>query len=188
LEVAIYLGRFCPIHKGHQSTLEKMLDKHKQSMVLLGSCNAPWSLKNFFDYAERRSFVKTLYPNVKLAGLPDFAGDDNQWAINLIDIVEAVFGTVTVPKTSWTDKPIYPLPKSGEHKVIFYTGSEEDAECLVKRGFTIAENNRYTGTNISAQEIRDALLHGRDLSFLDSKIRHDVQTTFIEKWKRMQRV
>ena len=38
-QIGVYIGRFNPIHKGHQMTLEKMLHNHtsNRSLIVIGS-------------------------------------------------------------------------------------------------------------------------------------------------------
>jgi cytidyltransferase-like protein len=91
-DVGVYVGRFNPIHKGHQRTIDAMLQNHtlNHSLVMVGSANAPLSLRNLFTYRERRDFIKVLYPELKIVPIADQDSDDD-WYQSMMDIVEVAF-------------------------------------------------------------------------------------------------
>ena len=64
---AVYVGRFNPIHAGHIKVIDNMLEQFGQdhSMIIVGSSNAPQSLRHFFSYDERTQFIKKLYPQIE---------------------------------------------------------------------------------------------------------------------------
>ncbi|MFA5987136.1 MAG: adenylyltransferase/cytidyltransferase family protein [Candidatus Paceibacterota bacterium] len=172
MKFGVYVGRFNPIHKGHQAVIDKMLAEHseKASLVIIGSSNAPVSLRHFFSYRERSDFIKKLYPNLKLIGLPDF-GDDHEWLNALDDTLRAVDFNPT--------------------DVEFFGGCVEDIRFFADDGRKYKVLNRFDGTTpkISATEIRDALIFDRPLAgYLDEKIKDDIKELFKEKWERFKRM
>lgn len=181
----IYIGRFCPIHLGHQKVINQMRLETEQSVIFVGSCNSPTTLRNFFTFRERHFLIKTLYPDMSVIGLPDFPSDED-WLINLISHVQALFGQPKREMTEWADN-VVPFPK-GKADVVFYAGCTEDAQLLIERGFKVQEVNRYDGVKVSAQEVRDCLIHDKELRFLDPKIQEQVKNIFKSKWEDFKRV
>lgn len=58
----VYIGRLNPIHRGHQRVINKMLEEHEEDhLLLVGSSTAPFSLRNYFSYAERSQFIRARY-------------------------------------------------------------------------------------------------------------------------------
>lgn len=92
LNVGVYVGRFNPIHMGHQRTIDKMLFNHtlQHSLLFIGSANATLSLRNLFSYRERKEFIQTIYPELKIIPLADQDSDED-WFESLIDMVEVAF-------------------------------------------------------------------------------------------------
>ncbi|MFA7284997.1 MAG: hypothetical protein WC004_04230 [Candidatus Absconditabacterales bacterium] len=148
-----------------------MLDYHKNNCALiLGSSNADFTLRNFFNYKERRDFIKTLYPDIDIAGLAD-QHNDELWIQSLDDIIGLKY-------------------KGDIKNVLFWGGCEEDISFFVERGRNYKTLNRFDGTTpkISATEVRDALIHNRSLSGLvDQKIVNEVTDLFQTKRKLFER-
>lgn len=167
----VYVGRFNPIHLGHQVTLETMLHEHKENcMLILGSSNHELSIRHMFNLQERTQFIKKLYPSLTIVGLPDFDTDE-EWLFALDQIMR--------------------LKYSGDKKhVVYFGGCEEETQFFANDGRVVHIVNRFDGTspNISATAVRDALIHDRTLSGLvDTKIQDDLKTTFSKKRSLLQR-
>ncbi len=169
---AVYVGRFNPIHLGHASVIEKMLEQHgvENSLVIIGSSNTPQSLRHFFSYEERKSFIKKLFPNIKLVGLPDYA-NDSAWFSALEDIL--TLGGMELSKT------------------MFFGGSKEDIRFFEDAGYETEIINRFEGTHarISATEVRDALMLNKSLDGLvHDHIQADLKKMFGEKWEMFKKM
>ena len=169
-KIGAYLGRFNPLHCAHEQVIGSMVEEYgeKNSLIIIGSANAPFSLRHFFSYEERRAFIKTLFPNIKVISLPDF-GNDREWLLALDDIISLGSATQTV----------------------FFGGCEEDVSTLIDGGKTCHIFNRFDGTTpkISATEIRDALIYGRPLEGLvNPRIAADIQKLFSQKWERFKKI
>ncbi len=191
--IGIFIGRFCPIHLGHMRVIEQLLkDFGENHLILIGSCNSSWSLRNFFSYKDRKDFIKSLYPNVKLLGLPDYPEDDNIWFTHLIDSIERITGLeVDIPNIGWTDKPLFPSPKHGEVEPIFYGGCDEEIQFIQNRGFNfkIVERFGEASINVSSTEVRDCLIHNRDLKDKIHPLLIDkVKELFKYKWNEFRKV
>lgn len=110
----IFVGRMCPIHLGHEEIIKKMIKEcGENSLVIVGSSNAPISLRHFFSYEERRGFVKKLFPEVAVAGLPDYP-TDGEWLTALDDIIA--------------------IAKVNPREAVFYGGCEEDIRFFLEAG------------------------------------------------------
>ncbi len=163
----IYCGRFNPVHKGHEAVIEEMINifGHERSRVIIGSANTPQSLRHFFSYEERRDFLKTIFPEIKIVPLPDFHTSDKEWLTALDDL----------------------LISSGmdPEKTIFFGGCEEDISFFINNNRKYHILNRFDGTTpkISATEIRDSLIHERDTeNFLNPLIEKKMKDIFKTKW------
>ena len=106
---AVIVGRFCPVHIGHEKVIRSMIDNFgiDNCLVIIGSSNHLVSVLHFFSYTERRQFLSKIFPGLKLVGLPDYH-DDAVWMTALDDIL-SVSGM---------------NPKD----VVFYGGSRQDIE------------------------------------------------------------
>lgn len=139
----VYVGRFSPIHKGHEKIIRKMIENHgvERSLIIIGSSNNGFSLRHFFSYKERRAFILSEFPDVRLVGLPDYHRDDI-WLLALDDILR--------------------LSNIDPRMVTYYGGSEEDVRFFIadKRSCEIV--NRFEADiEISATKVRDCLIHNR---------------------------
>jgi len=141
-DVGVYIGRFNPIHKGHQRTIEQMMFNHtiNHSLLMIGSPNVNLSLRNLFTYKERRDFIKAIYPNIRIAPLPDQISDED-WFSSLIDIIEISF-------------PFY-------HNVNIYCGDIKDLEHFnYHNKATVKIIDRYEEQVYSATEVRRCIMMG----------------------------
>jgi bifunctional NMN adenylyltransferase/nudix hydrolase len=160
----VYIGRFNPVHLGHQAVIDEMIRHYgHHSMIIVGSCNTPQSMRHYFNYIERRWFMKALYPHTNVVGLPDYPNNDKEWFQALDDLIQL--------KQYYLDK------------VEFFGGCDEDVIWLKEQGRNVSILNRFDGTTplISATQVRDALIHDRSL---DGMIHSDIQQPMREMFKR----
>lgn len=162
----IFVGRLCPVHLGHEMVIRKMKeDVGENCLVIIGSSNNPISLRHFFSYEERRELLRGIFPDIKSVGIPDYS-TDGEWLAHLDDILN--------------------VADFDPQNTFFYGGCEEDIRWFVEKGRKCRIVNRFDGTTpkISATEVRDALIHRRDLiNLLSPTIAEKVVKTFQQKWE-----
>ncbi len=168
----IYVGRFNPLHAGHCTVIENVLKVHgiEKSLIIVGSSNTGFSLRHFFSYGERVQFIKKVFPDLKVVGLPDYR-DDKEWLSALDDILNV----------AGID------PKD----VTFWGGCQEDIRFFCDDGRDYHILNRFDGTSkkISATEVRDALIFDRSLDGLvHSAIISDLTKLFKEHWEKFKKM
>ena len=73
MKYGIFVGRVCPLHLGHQKIIQKMIDDCgvDNCLMLIGSSNAPLSWRVLFPYMRRRNWVKRIFKQLKVIGIPD---------------------------------------------------------------------------------------------------------------------
>ena len=157
---------------GHYAVIDNMLKKHEVSKTLLivGSSNAGFSLRHFFSYNERVKFIRKVFPEIKIVGLPDYHSDE-EWLSALDDILHAA--------------DINPK------EVTFWGGCQEDIRFFLDDGRDCNILNRFDGTTakISATEVRDALIFDRSLDGLVHPVlTSDLKTIFKEKWDKFKKI
>ena len=162
---AIYVGRFNPVHNGHVIVVRQMIERYglDNCFLVIGSSNAPFSLRHFFSYHERKQFIQKLFPGIKLVGLPDYH-NDGEWLAALDDIIR--------------------VAGMDPAQVTFFGGCEEDIRFFLDDGRDCTILNRFDGTSVktSATEVRDCLIAGRPLEgLIDQTILPELQSLFKEK-------
>jgi cytidyltransferase-like protein len=167
----VFVGRFCPMHLGHEAIIRKMLDESESPLIVIGSSNNSPSMRHFFSYEERRNLIRKVFPDVPIVGLPDYS-DDKIWLTALDDILSI----------SGADP---------SNSITFFGGCEEDVRFFFEAGRTCVLTNRFDGSTpkISATEVRDALIHGRSLeNLLNPAVVEDVKILFTEKWEKFKKM
>ena len=166
----VFVGRMHPIHLGHERVIKKMIHEcgEENCLVVIGSSNTKTSLRHFFSYEERRNFIRTLFPEVRIVGIPDFERDE-EWLLALDDIIDTAH--IELEKTT------------------FYGGSDKDIDFFINKGRNIKIIDRYSqsiSNNISATMVREAIINNHSVDeFLNEKIKHDVINIFKKKWREI---
>lgn len=147
----VFLGRFSPLHLGHQKIIDKMISLYgiENCLLLIGSSNVI-NERTPYSFSFRKKLIKTIYPKINILPLID-VNDDHLW----LDIVKKL---ETKLKTEF----------------IFLGGSDRDLKQRWSKFKTKVLVNRDTeGMGISATEVRNLLEEGKfkELEkFLDPKI------------------
>ena len=167
-----YIGRFNPLHLGHCKVIDALINEFgaENSLVVIGSANAPLSLRHFFSYGERRNFIKKIYPNINIVGVPDFH-DDRDWLTALDDILLA---TGMNPK-----------------ETTFFGGCDEDIRFFYDDNRICKTLNRFDGTTVkvSATEVRDALIQNRPIeNLIHPDIAPELKNLFSKKWELFKKM
>jgi cytidyltransferase-like protein len=171
-QFGVYVGRFNPIHLGHEQVIQSMIDEcgENNCLLIIGSSNKPQSFRHFFGYANRKHFIQLLFPYLSIVGLPDYE-DNTDWFSALDDIIM--------------------LSGNSTSQVDFFTGCKEDVLILSRYVSRFKIFNRFDGTTptISATGVRDALLHQRSLDgLINPKIQSELQSRFNDVWATFQNI
>ena len=67
-DYAIFIGRFQPLHLGHEAVIRKAFEIAKVPLILVGSSTASRSLRNPFSFAERKEMIENaievMFPGI----------------------------------------------------------------------------------------------------------------------------
>lgn len=169
-----FVGRLNPIHLGHEQIIDHMIKTCgiDNCTIIIGSSNAQTTLRHFFSYSERRDFIRKLYPDMQLLGLPDYPSDE-EWLVALYDIIDSISGT------------------SEPGAIQFFGGADDDVQFFTDAGHDVSILNRFDGTTpvISATQVRDNLVTDASLNgLLNPKISGSVQKLFKTRWEEFKKV
>lgn len=160
------------MHIGHQAMIGGVVDATRNHIIFVGSCNEPISYRNLFKFADRVGFIKAIHTKARVAGLPDFRGDNDSWFKSL-DCAISLTGAD---------------PKD----VVFVGGCQADVAWFEESNRDAVIVNRYSGVtaNISGSEIRDHLItknYSELINVIDSRIIDDVIAKFENRWKEFKK-
>lgn len=57
----LYIGRFQPIHIGHESVIRKMLDECEQIIIVIGSAQESGTERNPFTFEQRADLITNVF-------------------------------------------------------------------------------------------------------------------------------
>ena len=87
-DLAVVIGRFQPLHKGHIQLIQTAFQHGKKVLVLVGSSHIAPTTKNPFSYELRRDMIKSEFPNVEVRPIVDDLYNDQQWIASVHAAVE----------------------------------------------------------------------------------------------------
>lgn len=140
----VFLGRFSPLHKGHQMIIDKMISEFgiENCLIIVGSTNI-LDNRTPFTYSLRKKIIKIIYPKLKVLGIKDVFNDD-LW-IKILKKIE----------------------KKLNSKFVFLGGSKTDLEVLSTGFKTMVFVSRYdAGRNICGTKVR------KNLKNIDLKVKN----------------
>ncbi len=97
-DLLVFIGRFQPLHMGHQEVIDNALSMSKETLLLVGSANAARSPRNPFTFEERKEMIHSIYPQVQVKSLDDHTYNDAAW----IAQVQARVKEVLLPQGKWS--------------------------------------------------------------------------------------
>jgi len=143
----VYLGRFCPLHKGHEAIINSIVEKHgKENLLIMIGSSTSHNKRTPYTYEERAKMIRMIYPDAKIVGLPDSEPNKiffrehtiNEWLKSIKEVESEM---------------------NGEFK--FFGGSVEDLSDLSKEFDTEVIVDRNEGPEkISATKVREAFESG----------------------------
>lgn len=87
-DLLVFIGRFQPLHKGHQSVIDRARELSKNVLVIVGSMGKARSTRNPFTFEERKEMINGIYPDVIVRGISDSAYNDTMWVKKVQEIVK----------------------------------------------------------------------------------------------------
>ena len=68
-DFGVFIGRFQPLHMGHEHVIRTALDKVGKLIVLVGSANVARNPRNPFSFAEREHMIRSAFAYEMAQGL-----------------------------------------------------------------------------------------------------------------------
>jgi len=167
----VYVGRFCPVHANHEQVIREMLREfgYQKSLVVIGSSNAPATMRNIFNYSDRRHFLKTIFPKLRVVGLPDY-NHVPRWLEALDDVLL--------------------LAGINPEEAVYYGGCAEDIAYFIENKREVKILDRHAGkyVKMSATLVRGLLAEGRPSKakkYLNPLVRNEVERRFKERYHEL---
>lgn len=143
-DTMVFIGRFQPLHIGHEAVIRKALSMAKEVVIVVGSAFQSRDIRNPFTFKERADIIREVFPNDNLHIVPaqDFPYDDNRWIKGIQQAVE-----------SFT-----------KNKNVALIGHEKDGTSYYLKLFPYWKSESVTNIDgINATDIRDTLFMGKGI-------------------------
>lgn len=153
---AVFIGRFQPFHNEHLAMLRQALELAEGVLVVIGSCNAPPTIKNPFSYAERVAMIRSCF------------GDDVQYRLQFIPVRDYYYSD-----NLWlaeVQRKISEYITATDHVALF--GVYKDASSYYLNMFP--DWDLITGNQkkfVNSTDIRERLF-SRDVKLMDFNVYH----------------
>lgn len=180
-DLLVFIGRFQPFHLGHKRVVDLALEQASRVLILVGSCYQARTVKNPFNYDERRLMIEqnmepTQIDRIAIRPLRDHLYNDDKWMAQVQNIVEA---SCQHPHTS----------KMNLNPTIGIIGYDKDNSSWYLTAFpqwefvNVGRNYEHT---IDATAIRDLWLTGQSPSFTKGVLRVDVHDFMYKKFSKKE--
>lgn len=142
-ETGFLLGRFQPVHVGHEDMIGKAVSLCRDVVILIGSSQESGTAANPLSYEQRKALIENIYgKRVKVYPIPDIGvGNVSEWGEYVLDTVKKC---------------------CGKTPDLFITGKEERRQSWFEgeNGKAIAELKIPKTIDISASRLREMLSAG----------------------------
>ena len=127
----LYVGRFQPIHIGHESVIRKMLDECEQIIIVIGSAQESGTERNPFTFEQRADFITNVFYREVIKGrlfiVPIYdrykPANDASWGDYVVEhiwnymhrVPDVIYEGEEEERTSWYDNldvDIVKVPRS----------------------------------------------------------------------------
>lgn len=89
----VFIGRFQPLHKGHISIINQIINRGYIPLIVVGSAQEAGTEKNPYSFATRSIMIHCEFPtDVIVVPLDDSLEDDASWVRRLEKLVQTVVG------------------------------------------------------------------------------------------------
>lgn len=145
-DMAVFIGRFQPLTKGHTQVILKALERAEKVVILVGSAFAPRNYYNPWSFEERKQMILAAFPQdadrLIIKPIEDSLYNNEKWVKN---IQEAVHQAFVEAKGAW-----HPLAK------VALIGHSKDNSSFYLKLFPQWDNIEVANYhNISATNIRN---------------------------------
>ena len=90
-DLAVVIGRFQPVHLGHQALFKSAAEQADTVLVIIGSAEQPRTIKNPFTYLERQSMIEGMTngsdAKFLFAPVTDSLYEENKWVTHIQDAI-----------------------------------------------------------------------------------------------------
>ena len=92
MKIAIYIGRFAPLHNGHIEVIKHCNNNYDHTLVLIGSSNKRRTIKNPFPTSVIEDWIYNEFDSkVKVKSINDYLYSDNKWIAQIEDYVYSLY-------------------------------------------------------------------------------------------------
>lgn len=168
--LAVYIGRFQPLHKGHEFVINKAKELAENVLVLVGSSSSSRRVKGPFSFTERKSMIQSVFPDVYIDYIPDFLYEENQWMTEVQDTVALTIQDIKEHKGLKSEK------------ICIIGHNKDDSSYYLKNFPQYAQEFLEHWENVNATEVR-TLAYESKFKFIESAVSTQVYKFLTEKWK-----
>ncbi|MFB6200276.1 MAG: adenylyltransferase/cytidyltransferase family protein [Candidatus Nanohaloarchaea archaeon] len=150
---AAFIGRFQPLHLGHQKAIEENRAKYDKICIVIANPEERTE-KNPLTAEERKKIIKQCYPNIEIQKLEDNQSD-KVWAEKLKEKTSA---DVVITQNDWTREAV-----------------EENTDITVKR------QEMFQPDIYNATEVRRRIRSNEEWRYLTPKCARDTIEKYADK-------
>jgi bifunctional NMN adenylyltransferase/nudix hydrolase len=164
LDYAVFIGRFQPMHIGHEQVIQTALKLAETVIVVIGSANRSRTPKNPWTAQDRAAMIRSVFPDTKRVRIVQMndQSSDQRW-------VAAVQEAVAQAKLSdgWKDRT--------DIAIIGHNKDESSYYLKMFPQWTLIDHDM--DESVSATDLRKLYLEGKNLKFMQSLVPAAVYAT-----------
>lgn len=161
VKYGVYIGRFQPLHLGHQCVINEIYHMGLEPFIVVGSSREKRTINNPLSMNERMNLIFSIYTYINHIGIPD-QDKDSDWFDSVIDNIPK--NSVIVGHKKIQDRCTYNINGREYHNKHYLDIFEEVYNIPVIE----ANYHNMLGIDISATDIRNDLEGNRH--YLDYRV------------------
>ena len=146
--VGLFVGRFQPFHRGHESVVRKMLEDCERVIIAIGSAQESGTNVNPFRYEYRRLMIQKVFPNyfdrIIILGITDriHPSDDESWGEYLLNNIyqnikirpDVIYQGIEDKHSHWFDS--FDIPVVNIDRDLLKVSATEIRKAILEENFT----------------------------------------------------